>query len=153
MNIRFFILPAIASAVLFISGCQPSYSAEMSIPLGAADPQTRPVNPLDVQAAVEKIAADAGLVPYTAQAAEEDLMSIADDELLNSASAGTSARTWKHPQHPVFLSMTRQAGEIVLLLNCPPDANPLADAIKLYKSLQKQLSALPATLITPPAAQ
>lgn len=133
--------------LLALAGCQESYNAEMSIPLTAANPQARPINPLDVQIAVEKIAGGAGLVPYTAQADEEDLMSVADDELLNGASAA-SIRTWKHPQHPVFLSMTRQTGEFILLLNCPQGSNPDSDAVKLYKSLENQLSVLPAKLIT-----
>ena len=148
MKTKLSILVCGVLALLALWGCQESYTAEMSIPLAAANPQTRPINPLDVQIAVEKIAAGAGLAPYTAQADEEDLMSVADDELLNGASAA-SVRTWKHPRHPVFLSMTRQSGEILLLLNCPQDSNPDADAVKLYKSLEKQLSVLPAKLITP----
>ncbi|MCI0498290.1 MAG: hypothetical protein L0Y36_01225 [Planctomycetales bacterium] len=151
MNTHSLILVTIAACLFLFSGCQSSYTIETSIPLAAADAQTKPVNPLDAQAAVEKIAAGAGLVPCAADEAEDDLLTLADNELLGAGPAAASARTWKHPDHPVFLSMTRQSGEILLLLNCAPKAKPRA--VRLYKSLEKQLSALPAALIAKPLEQ
>ncbi|HOK94771.1 MAG TPA: hypothetical protein PK052_05345 [Anaerohalosphaeraceae bacterium] len=146
MSAKYLVVLVAAAACWLLAGCQPSYSAEMSIPLSAADRQTLPIQPLDVQAAVEKIAAAAGLVPYTARAEEEDLLSIADSEQLNPAAPADSARLWKHPEQPVFLSLTRHPGEFVVLANYARAGKTDPKAVKVYKALEKQLSALPASL-------
>lgn len=122
---------------------------EVSIPLvgaSAAPPSQPAADPLDVQIAVEKITADAGLKPYIEDAREDDLFSMVDDTI-NGSSANT--RTWKHPVYPVFLSMTRHAGEFVLLLNYADEGKADSNAVKLYKSLEQQLSELPVKLVTP----
>lgn len=124
---------------------------EVSIPLagGSAARSSEPkaaADPLDVQAAVEKIAGAAGLKPEAQNTAESDLFSMVDDTI-NTSSANT--RTWKHPAYPVFLSMTRHEGEFVLLLNYAPEGKANSNATKLYKSLEQQLSELPVRLVTP----
>jgi len=122
---------------------------EMSIPLvgtpAAQEPQPA-ADPLDVQIAVEKIVANAGLKPEVANTAESDLFSMVDDTIGSPAS---NTRTWKHPAYPLYLSMTRNTGEFIVLLNYTPEGKPDSNAVKVYTALKEQLSQLPVKLVTP----
>ncbi len=141
--------------VLATPGCQPSYSTEMNISLTApeiaesADPDTpapQPIDPLDVLAAVEKIAGSNGLERYTPDDIETSLLDIADtDNLLDdSPTASANVTYWKHTELPVYLTITRNPEDILLLLSHTPDekGKPNPEAKKLYQTLQKQLAEL-----------
>ena len=122
---------------------------EVSIPLAGAPAAQEPqpaADPLDVQIAVEKIVSNAGLKPEAPNAAESDLFSMVDDTIGSPAS---NTRTWKHPEYPLYLSMTPHDGEFVLLLNYAAEGNADSNAVKVYKYLEEQLSQLPVKLVTP----
>jgi hypothetical protein len=138
-------------ALSILVGCEEPYRMEMAIPLAGVSAAQHPqpaADPLDVQIAVEKIVSIAGLKPEIPTTAESDLFSMADDAV-ETASATANTRTWKHPAYPVFLSMTRHAGEFVLLLNYAVEEKADSNATKLYKSLEQQLSELPVKLVPP----
>ena len=149
MDIKILLL-IIVSSFLFLAGCQAPTTFEKSISLlppevEIADPNVpapEPVDPLDVLAAVEKIAGNAGLQPYTTGNDEASLLDIADSELLDDMNGSKNVTEWKHPNLPVYLTITRKNEEILLLLNHTPDASgkPNSDAVKLYETIEKQLS-------------
>lgn len=138
------------AGLLWFWGCQSPRSFETSVSLlppavegNETDASlTEPVEPLEMPAIVEKIAANAGLKPYTTGEEETSLLDMADADLLGSA--GTSSLNvteYKHPELTVYLTVTRKPEEVIILLNHTPDAsgkiNP--DAEKLFKSIRKQL--------------
>lgn len=148
MNAKIYILIGVFALSILV-GCEESYRMEVSIPLvgtSAAQPRQPAADPLDVQIAVEKIAGDAGLKPEAPTAVESDLFSMIDDTVGSPAS---NTRTWKHPSYPVFLSMTRNAGEFIVLLNYAPHGKTDSQAVKIYTTLKEQLSQLPVKLVTP----
>lgn len=124
--------------ILILSACQaPMRSLELSVPLQvSADAQTKPVNALDVLVAVETIAADNGLKPYTEQSAADDILGMADMDTASNA----AVQSWRHPDLPVYLTATRHKSEILVLLNVPADAAPNPAAQKLFSSLKSQLA-------------
>jgi hypothetical protein len=144
MNAKLYIFVCVF-ALSALVGCEESYRMEVSIPLVGTTAARSP-QPLDVQVAVEKIVGNAGLQPEAPTTAESDLFSMVDDTI-NTSSANT--RTWKHPAYPVFLSMTRHEGEFVLLLNYASEGKPDSNAVKIYQSLEQQLSELPVKVVTP----
>ena len=135
---------------LFFVGCNPSYSTERVVslvPVENDDPNAipaEPVDPLDVLIAVEKIAATNGLEMYETDDDEASLLDIADsDDLLDEGTSGTINVThWRHPDLAVYLTVTRNPDDILLLLSHTPgeDGKPNPAAKKLYKILNKQLS-------------
>ena len=150
-RLRFGLLFIIVSSAVLLSGCQAPTTFETSISLlppevETADPNIpapEPVDPLDVLIAVEKIASKAGLEPYTAGDDEAFLLDIADTDLLDeSGSSSMNVTEWKHPNLPVYLTVTRKNEEILLLLNHTPDetGKPNPDAKKLFEVIQKQLT-------------
>ncbi|MBL7215206.1 MAG: hypothetical protein ISS71_05965 [Phycisphaerae bacterium] len=150
MNKKIHILLIIAGVILFLCGCLESTSYERSISLlppamentDPNIPPAEPVDPLDMLAAVEKIAGKAGLKPYTATSDEISLLDIADADLLDDTNSGKMNVTeWKHPELPVYLTVTRKTEEILILLNHTPDATgkPNRPAQKLFEAIQKQL--------------
>ena len=151
---RFGLLLIIMAGVAMFCGCQAPTMFETSVSLlpvtiESEDPNTPPVqveppNALDVLIAVEKIAGKAGLKPYTSSYEEVSLLDIADsDDLLDDANSDTiNVSEWKHPELPVYLTVTRKDEEILILLNHTPDAagKPNSDAVKLFKAIGKQLA-------------
>jgi hypothetical protein len=137
-------LLTIATA-LILTGCQPSYTAEMTIPLIQSDAEnekTKSVDVYDVLAEVEKIASRGGLKPYTAPSEEINLLDLADTDNLTDSAVPTNptlTRTFKHPDCPLYLSFTRQSEEIILVLNTPTP-KPAKDEANLYNTLHKQLT-------------
>lgn len=147
MNTNVYMI-AIFLAALFCGGCEESYRMEVAVPVGGSastHTETQTADPLEVQIAVEKIASANGLKTYIEQAHQEDLFRVVDD-VIDTSSANT--RTWKHSEHPVFLSMTRHKGEFVLLLNYAQGEKPNPNAQRIYRALEKQLRALPVELVT-----
>ena len=152
MKTNIYLLIIIAAGLLLFSGCLESTSYERSVSLlpavvEGADPNipaAEPVEPLDVLSAVEKIAGKAGLKPYTSSYEEVSLLDMADtDDLLGDANSDTiNVSEWKHPELPVYLTITRKPDEILILLNHTPEAagKPNSDAVKLFNAIQKQLS-------------
>ena len=154
MKMNFYLSLIIAGMVVLFSGCQSPTMFETSVSLlpvtiESEDPNTPPVqveppDPLAVLIAVEKIAGKAGLKPYTSTYEEVSLLDMADsDDLLDDANRGTiNVSEWKHPELPVYLTVTRKDEEILILLNHTPDAagKPDTDAVKLFKAIGKQLS-------------
>ncbi len=138
---------------LLFAGCNPSYSTERVISLvpavdETADPNAvaaEPVDPLDVLIVVEKIAAANGLEMYQTADEEASLLDIADsDDLLDADDSGTINVThWRHPELPVYLTVTRNPDDILLLLNHTPNeaGKPTPEAKKLYETLGEQLNA------------
>jgi len=140
-----------AATLCWLTGCVESTSYETSVSLlptviENTDPNTapivrEPVDPLDVRAAVEKIAGKAGLKPYLTGDEEASLLDIADSDLSDQTTDTINVIEWKHPDLPVYLTLTRKNEEVLILLHHTPDAsgksNP--DAAKLHKSIEKQL--------------
>ena len=151
---RFGLLLIIMAGVAMFCGCQAPTMFETSVSLlpvtiESEDPNTPPVqveppDALDVLVAVEKIAGKAGLKPYTSSYEEVSLLDMADsDDLLDDANTNTiNVSEWKHPELPVYLTVTRKPEEILILLNHTPEAGGKAnsDAVKLFKAIGKQLS-------------
>ncbi len=147
MNTKNIIL-LFSTGLLMLSGCQVSTSYETSIPLvvESTDPNVPPerIDPLSVLAAVEKVAAKANMKPYTPSYEEVSLLDMADtDDLLDDVGeSAINISEWKRPDLPVYLTVTRNRDEILILLNHTPDeagkVNP--DAQKLFESIQKQLT-------------
>ncbi len=139
-------------SVCLLAGCQTtSTSFETSVPLTLAgvekaDPNTPapdPVDPLDVLIAVEKVASKAKLLPYADEDDAASLLDIADSDLSDDTAAGIINQTeWKHPDLPVYLTVTRKSEEILILLNRIPDPDDKTEtqAVKLYRMIEKQLS-------------
>lgn len=150
MNTKLYILAITIATLLFLPGCQAPTTFETSISLLPAEienadpniPVPQPPDPLDILIAVEKIAGKAGLQPYTAGDDEASLLDIADSDLADDANNDKMNVTeWKHPDLPVYLTVTRKSDEILILLNHTPDASgkPNPAAQKLFESVQKQL--------------
>ena len=149
MKMKCYMFMGIVGLALF-SGCQMPTSYEMSVSLvptaTQADPNApaaKPVDPLDVLIATEKIAVKAGLKPYSTANDEASLLDIADSDLSDSADADVIKVTeWKHPDLPVYLTVTRKNDEILILLSGTPDASGKmdADTARLYKNIATQLS-------------
>lgn len=150
---KYLLFVLLALCVLSVPGCQPSYSTEMTISLTppvmdeAADPNTpvpELVDPLDILAEVEKIAAANDLEHYSPDDVETSLLDIADtdDLLADNPTAAANITHWKHTELPVYLTVTRNPEDILLLISHTPDENgkPNPDAKKLYQTLQKQLA-------------
>lgn len=147
---RFGLLFIIMTGVVFLSGCQTPTTYEHAIslqlpPVEAVDPNApapKPIDPLDVLAAVETIAGQAGLKPYTAPEDETSLLDIADSDLGNDTNDRKNVTEWKHPELPVYLTVIRKSDEVLILLNHTPEktgkSNPAAK--KLFDSIQKQLT-------------
>ena len=159
LNIKSFLVFSL-TGLLPLCGCLETMSYERSILLlppamenaDSNNPPPEPVDPLDVLAAVEKIAAKAGLKPYTTGDEEASLLDIADSDLSGNANTDTiNVTEWKHPDLPVYLTVTRKSDEILILLNHTPDASgkPDPDAVKLYKMIEKQLTVALAELRLP----
>jgi hypothetical protein len=138
------------AGLLWLWGCQAPRSFETSVSLlpptmedaalNTAAPE--PTDPLEVPAAVETIAAKAGLKPYTTGEEETTLLDMADADLLGGAATPSLNITeYKHPELPVYLTVTRKPEEILILLNYTPDANGKInpEVEKLFKSIRKQL--------------
>ena len=114
MRIKTQICLIIAAGLLLFSGCQPSYSTEMSISLQpaatdkASAEQSKPVNALDTLVVVEKIVAANNLKRYTPDTTETFLLDLADtDDLMEDGnSTMTNTTHYKHPDLPVYLSVT-----------------------------------------------
>jgi hypothetical protein len=148
-NYRLGVLAMGLAAICLLSGCQTATSFETSVSLTSPPiendpnvPAPKPVDPLDVLIALEKIAADSGLEPSTAGEDEASLLDIADSDLSENSDPGIIHVTeWKHPELPVYLTVTRKSEEILILLHQTLDAdgqtNP--DAAKQFIAIQKQL--------------
>lgn len=139
---------------LLLCSCTPPVrTMELSIPLTAPmQPQTeaqsaptKPVNALDVLVAIETVAADNGLQPYTDASGSEDILGLADID----GDANTLVRSWRHPDLPVFLTATRQKSEILVLLNYPAEAADNPAAQKLFKAVRTELAEKLAIFIKP----
>ena len=140
----------ITVGLLFLSGCQTPTTFQHVIslhipPAGYTDPnvpEAKPIDPLDILSAIEKTAGKTGLKPYTTNADEASLLDIADSDLTDDMNNGKMNVTeWKHPELPVYLTITRKAEEILILLNHTSDTagKPNPAAQKLFESIQKQL--------------
>ena len=151
MNTKLYILVIIMTGLIFLPGCLESTSYERSVSLlppmiENADPNIpapEPIDPLDVLIAAEKIAGKAGLKPYAAGDDEASLLDIADSDLLDDTNGGKiNVTEWKHPELPVYLTVTRKSEEVLILLNHTPDATGKPDpaAKKLFEFIQKQLA-------------
>lgn len=151
MNIKICRLSLLTLIILtIVSGCQPSYSTEMVISLSPKNvdmepdaPTAESLDPLDVLVVVEKIAAANSLKIYETDNDEKSLLDIADsDDLMDESSSKTVNITyWQHPNLPVYLTVTRNPNEILLLLNHTPDESGKAspEAKKLYDTLNTEL--------------
>lgn len=143
---------AVLLSVCLLAGCQTtSTSFETAVPLTPADlaiadpntPAPDPVDPLDVLITVEKIAVKAKLLPYADEDDAASLLDIADSDLSGDTAAGIINQTeWKHPDLPIYLTVTRKSGEILILLNRIPDLDGQTEtqSVKLYRTIEKQLS-------------
>jgi hypothetical protein len=132
--------------VCLLASCESPRTLELSIPLKYSQPvrpdakaddvtiSVIPINPLDVLVAVETVAANNGLKPWVDPLDNDDLLGLADD-----APSNTASQTWRHPDHPVYLTATRHKNEILLLLNRPSDADPNPKGQKLFTIVRTQL--------------
>lgn len=151
MKIKLNIGLIITAALLLFAGCQPSYSTEMSISLESAvtnetaQTPSESVDPIDILVTIGKIARDNGLQMQTPDTDEASLLDMADtEELLSNPTTQVDNTThYQHPDLPVFLTVTRNQTEFLLLIHHAPDENgiPNPDAQKLYNTLQEQLTA------------
>lgn len=154
MKTQYLLMVLIAVLPLLLCSCQvPTRTMELSVPLTAPAPQdsqsieiqTKPVNALDVLVAVETVAADNGLKPYTEQTADDDILGLADiDDSSNSA-----VQSWRHPELPVYLTATRHKTEILILLNSPADAPHNPRTQKLFSTIKSQLTENLSPFLTP----
>jgi hypothetical protein len=136
--------------VLVLSSCQaPTRTMELSVSLKVpAGSEAKPVNALDVLVAVETVASDNGLKPWSEPADDEDLLGLAETDDASSA----AGQSWRHPDFPVYLTATRHPGEILLLLNYPAEAAPDPKAQKLFNTVKTQLSAEVSKFLNPASA-
>jgi len=147
-------------SLLMLASCQAPRTLEMSIPLShtqsvPSDADAKemtlvvtPINPLDVLVAVETVASDNGLKPWTDPLDNDDLLGLADD-----SAANTAVQTWRHPEYPVYLTATRHKNEIVLLLNRPSEADTNAKAQKLFVTVRTDLLKQMAPFLNPAPVQ
>lgn len=153
---KIYLFLILVSCLLLLPGCQTAATFETSVSLvpevvenGDPNvPTSEPPDPLDVLIAVEKIAGKAGLKPYSTGQDETSLLDIADSDLMEDSQSDTvNVTEWKHPDLPVYLTVTRKTEEILILLNQAPDASGKLDpdAQKLFDSIRKQLTEIAKT--------